>query len=238
MFIKSLLATALLLAITNVNAATVTQWNFNSIVADGNTSTGTILPAFGTGTAVTIGGITTSFASGDAGGGSSDPAIGDDSGWQTLTYAAQGQQDKLRGVQFNVSTVGFTGVSISYDLRHSNTSSRFEQVQYSTNGSTFTDIATFDGNLGDTWFKNRNVDLSAIAAVNNNAAFAFRVVGTFAPSTFAYAASSPTGTYGPSGTLRFDMVTVSALPVPEPESYALMLAGLALVGAVARRRRG
>jgi len=238
MFRKSLLATALLLAITNVNAATVTQWNFNSIVADANTSTGTILPAFGTGTAATIGGIATSFASGDASGGSSDPAIGDDSGWQTTTYAAQGLQDKLRGVQFNVSTVGFTGVSISYDLRHSNTSSRFEQVQYSTNGSTFTDIATFDGNLGDTWFKNRNVDLSSIDGVNNNAAFAFRVVGTFAPGTFAYAASSPTGTYGPAGTWRFDMVTVSALPVPEPESYALMLAGLALVGAVARRRRG
>jgi hypothetical protein len=30
--------------------------------------------------------------------------------------------------------------------------------------------------------------------------------------------------------------TVSALPVPEPETYGLMLGGLALVGAVARRK--
>ena len=30
--------------------------------------------------------------------------------------------------------------------------------------------------------------------------------------------------------------TVAALPVPEPETYAMMLAGLALVGAVTRRR--
>ncbi|MNN69241.1 PEP-CTERM motif protein [compost metagenome] len=30
--------------------------------------------------------------------------------------------------------------------------------------------------------------------------------------------------------------TVSALPVPEPETYGMLLGGLALVGAVARRR--
>jgi len=30
--------------------------------------------------------------------------------------------------------------------------------------------------------------------------------------------------------------SVSALPVPEPETYGMLLGGLALVGAVARRR--
>jgi len=38
------------------------------------------------------------------------------------------------------------------------------------------------------------------------------------------------------GVISTDGVTVS--PVPEPETYALMLAGLAVVGAAAKRRRG
>lgn len=33
------------------------------------------------------------------------------------------------------------------------------------------------------------------------------------------------------------VATVSATPVPEPETYALMLGGLALVGSIARRRK-
>jgi hypothetical protein len=70
-------------------------------VADANTATGTTSPFVGAGSASLIGGITSSFASGDATGGSSDPATGDDSGWQTTTYAAQGAGNKTRGVQFN-----------------------------------------------------------------------------------------------------------------------------------------
>lgn len=37
--------------------------------------------------------------------------------------------------------------------------------------------------------------------------------------------------------LRLDNVSVHALAVPEPETYAMLLGGLALVGAVARRRQ-
>ncbi len=231
---NTLAASALLLAMASVNAATVTQWNFNSPIPDNATATGTFLPSFGAGVASLIGGVTSpGFNSGV---GSSDPAATDNSGWQTTTYPAISAANKTAGAQFAVSTVGFTGVSISYDLRHSNTSSRYEQVQYSLNGTTFTDIASFDGNTGDTWFNNRMVNLTSITGADNNPNFAFRVVSAFAPSTSSYAASNPTSTYA-GGTWRFDMVTVSAAPIPEPETYALMLAGLALVGAVARRRK-
>jgi len=221
----------------NAQAVVVTQWNFNSATPDGNTGTGTILPAIGTGTASLVGGVTATFASGDASGGSSDSATGDDSGWNTTNYTPQGTGNKTRGAQFSVSTVGFQNVVVSYDLRHSNTSSRYEQFQYSTDGLNFVDFMSFDGNAGDAWFNGRSVDLSGVAGVNNNANFAFRVVSAFAPSTTAYAASNPTSTYGTSGTWRFDMVTVSAAPVPEAETYAMMLAGLGLVGFMAARRR-
>lgn len=51
--------------------------------------------------------------------------------------------------------------------------------------------------------------------------------------------TSATG-YGNVGTMSGYPIsqTITAAPVPEPETYALMLAGLGMVGAIIRRRRG
>lgn len=236
LFVLAAIAAA---AIAPAHAVVVTQWNFNSVTPDAATGTGTTVPAIGSGTASLVGGTTASFASGDASGGSSDPASGDDSGWNTTTYAAQGTGDKTRGVQFLVSTVGYANVTVRWDQRLSNTASRYTQFQYTTDGSSYVDLAggLFSGMTGDTWYNSRSVDLSGVAGVADNANFGFRMVATFAPPTAAYAAASPTGTYGTAGTNRFDMVAVMAAPVPEPETYALMLAGLAAVGLLVRRRQ-
>jgi hypothetical protein len=228
-------------ALGNAHADVLSQWTFNSTTPDGVSGTGSALPSIGAGSLSVIGGAT--HPSFNSGVGSSDPAASDNSGFQTATYAAQGAGNKSRGIEVKASSVGFENVVFSYDLRHSNTSSRYELAQYSLDGVNFVDYAVFDGGLGDTWFNARTIDLSSVAGADNNANLTFRVVATFAPGTLGYLASDATKSYATSGTWRFDMVTVAgtAIPVtpavPEPSSTAAALAGLAAIGFLARRRR-
>ncbi|MFN3683191.1 MAG: hypothetical protein ACK41F_04565 [Fimbriimonadaceae bacterium] len=109
----------------NAPAIVITRWDFNSVPPDSSTTSGTLAPAVGTGAASLVGGVTGSFASGDASGGSTDPASGDDSAWNVTTFAAQGQESGLRGVRFDVPTTGFEQITVRWDQRHSNASSRF-----------------------------------------------------------------------------------------------------------------
>ena len=225
------IAFTLLVASTAAQSQTLTQWNFNSVPPDASTATGSLLPSVGSGTATLVG-TTGTFSSGV---GSTDPAAIDNSGWGTTGYATQGTGDRTRGVQFNVSTVGFNLIAVSWDQRLSNTAARSAQFQYSLNGTNFNDFgAVFSGSPGDVWYNNRSVDLSSVTGVGNNANFAFRVVAAFEPLTSAYAAATTTSTYSTAGTWRFDQVSVTA--VPEPGTYAMMLAGLAMIGFMAARR--
>lgn len=222
-------------------AQTISLWDFNAntFSASGG-STNSPNPALGFGTASAIGGTTTSFASGNSNGGSTDPdTTSNDLGWGITTFTAAGGLNKSAGVQFNVSTLGYTDIKLAFDLRHSNTSSRYERVQYSLDGVNFLDTGGFTGAAGDTWFNNRSVDLTGITGVANNANFAFRIVSEWESTATgsgvnAFLASNASSTYAASGTWRLDMVTVSGVIVPEPT--ALSLAGIGLVVLAFRQR--
>lgn len=196
----------------------ITRWNFNGTAADavpGGPLSPT--PSEGNGIASLLNGVTASFSSGVASGGSSDPVttVPENYGWNTTTYAALGTENKQRGVQFNVSTTNYTGIKFSFDQRLSNTANNTYVVQYTTDGNSWIDAETFtftpaETGTGDVWFNLRTVDLSSNTALDNNPNVGFRIVSAFDPTTNDYRAARSTSTYGTAGTVRFDMVTITA----------------------------
>ena len=142
-------------------AQTITAWTF-----EGNVTT----PSTGSGSAVPIGGTTAGFADGHSSG----------RGWNTANYPAQSTGYGTGGVQFNVSTLGYDLITISYDHLASARASRWAELQYTLNrNAPAPDWVTYDSNGGslspsDTFTANF-YDLSNVPGVENNAAFAFRI---------------------------------------------------------------
>lgn len=217
---KLLTSAVLLSAIASAQAITFTQWNFDA---------SNLVPNIGIGSASLVGGATGTFATGLPG-----------QAWNTSTYPAASAAPKSAGVQFLTSSVGYMSLQVSWDERHSNTSANTTVLQYTINGgSNWVDFQTFSfvpaaTGTGDTWHV-RSADLSSVAGVNNNANFGVRVVTDFNPGGTAYLASRSTSTYGTSGTLRFDNVTIGGTVVPEPSALAGL--GVSALILMARRRR-
>ena len=145
--------------------------------------------------------------------------------------------------QFQVSISGYSGVSLTWDQTSSNTGPRDFKLQYSTNGSTFTDFgnytvqanglspnAAWNGTTPSAAY-NLSFDLTSITALGNQATAFFRLVDN---STVAVNSPNPVAS---TGTNRVDNFTVNAAPVPIPPALGLMAAGLGLLGGVARKRK-
>jgi hypothetical protein len=144
-------------------------------------------------------------------------------GLQTTDYPAQGQDSGLAGIVVSVPTTGYQNIVVKFDVRWSNTASKFIALEYTTDGGVnWTRARVLEARRGDRWHGDAadnggygalvELDLSADSAVNNNAQFAFRVVTIFDPNTGQYTAANfpnnPNATYSPNGTLRYDLIEI------------------------------
>jgi hypothetical protein len=224
-FVAFCLATAF-----TAQADTITQWNFNNQ---------TTTPSTGSGSLVLVGGVLDNSYSieTDLANTSTDPATSNYS-YSTTNYPAQGTASKTAGAEFDVSTAGYESISIAFDIRTSNTSSKFYTLQYSIDGVNFINSGTDFTGKGDNWNNDKEVDLSSILGVNDNPYFKIRVVSEFDPANnTSYTPAKASSTYGQTSKYRFDMVTVSGVPVPEPSAIILLVAGFATGLGYLRMRR-
>jgi len=202
-----------LIGLTSPRAEVIAEWNFNSAVPDANTSTGTLVPSRGTGSAMLVGGTTGSFAAGDTAQGH-DPTGGtDNSAWLTTHYPAASASNKCSGVQFSVDTSGYENIGLSWFQRNSGTASRYARLQYTMDGRSFNDAGVI-AVTADGVFTNITFDSSGVSGVSDNPRFAFRIVTEFENTATgvgeeSYVATKSGSSYSVNGTLRFDMVTVS-----------------------------
>lgn len=95
-------------------------------------------------------------------------------------------------------------------------------------GMTAYDIAGLTVNVWNNSHPNGTVHYGAFAGNNNTYSFNLPTAGSYHVDITGNATGAAGGLYG---------ITLSAAPVPEPETYAMLLAGLGVMGAIARRRK-
>jgi hypothetical protein len=206
--------------------ALITRWDFNAI---------SLTPSTGVGSIQSAGFTSFSFSAGrESASNQSSDSITPSTSNRALTvdsFPSITANNLSAGIRVNVSTVGYDNIVVSWDQRHTDSSSRYVRFQYSLDGTTWVNDDVFNGSQASvTWFNGRTVNLSNIPGVKDNSAFAFRIVSEFQSTatgsgSAAYAPSGPAG-YSGGGTWRFDMITISGEtlePVPEPTSIALSI---------------
>lgn len=143
--------------------------------------------------------------------------------WAIAT-ASPGATNESSGAQFNVSTVGYQVITVSWDQRWSNTSTNTVRLQYTTDGTNWNNFTMtsgnttlcggainngrFETNAGDQ-YRRVIVDLSSIPAINNNSNFGIRVLAAHYQATGEFRQANNPAVIATAGTWRFDNVTVS-----------------------------
>ena len=190
----------------NVAAAggsgTIAKWTFETSKPSATAASITAISAEeGTGTASGLHASSSTAWSNPVGNGSAESF--------SANYWANGDY-----FQFQVSTTGRSGISFSFDANRSSTGPASCKLQYSTDGTSYTDygsIITINALTNPAWSSsspipsNYSFDLSSISNINNQGNVYFRIVAT-APAT----GNTETGSF------RVDNVSVNYSETPRP----------------------
>ncbi|NUY82201.1 hypothetical protein HUK80_14950 [Flavobacterium sp. MAH-1] len=149
-----------------------------------------------------------------------------------------GSSNEANGVQFSASTVGYQNINFTWDQRWSNTAPNTVRLQYTLNGSTWTNFTMtaanttfcngsinngrFQTNTSGDQYRRISVNLSAITGANNNADFGVRLMAAYYQATTEFRRTDdPTLTAGTAGTWRFDNVAITGTVLPGPTASVM-----------------
>ena len=149
-----------------------------------------------------------------AAGTTNNARLGDAAGQALSLQGGTGVANNGRNITFNVSTVGFSNIVVSFATQGTSTGFNSNQFQYSLDGLSFIDFgppytpATVFGTLPIVF------TLASIVGLNDNPNAAFRIVFNGATSS--------------TGNNRIDNIVVEGTnaTIPEPTTALLLLSGL------------
>lgn len=190
-------------------------WNFNDSDLNVDHGSGTLITDFNAANVLFAAGTTT------------NARLGHPAGQALSLQGGTGAANNGRHVTFNVSTLGFSNILVSFASQGTSTGFNNNQFQYSLDGITFLDFgppyapATTFGAAPFVF------SLVGVAALNNNPNAAFRIIFNGATTS--------------TGNNRIDNIVVegsAATPesVPEPTTALLLLSGLSGLYGLRKRR--
>ena len=191
-------------------------WNFNDSDLNVDHGSGTLSSNFNPANLL--------FAAGTT----NNARLGHTAGQALSLQGGTGTANNGRNITFNVSTLGFSNIIVSFASQGTSTGFNNNQFQYSLDGITFVDFgppyapATTFGAVPFVF------SLVGIAALNNNPNAAFRILFNGATTS--------------TGNNRIDNIVVEGSPaaptsVPEPATAILLLSGLSGLYGLRKRRR-
>jgi hypothetical protein len=194
---------------TSSTSVPLAFWTFNGPFDPTNPA-----PYQGIGTASGLSVVT--FAQPAQNSDANDLTPGPNSAWGTETYPAATVSNKQAGLQFNVSTLGAKNIKVSFDLRATSTASKYQRLQYTTNGTDFIDYPTSQAILAPQvgTYNSYSYDLTGFPGVANNANFGIRLVTEF-ENTALYGNTNDatyvgiSAGYASTGTVSYDLVQIT-----------------------------